>query len=211
MSKAYFAYVAGLRKDWQQLVTPPKAPANYKDILKIEEFEQKAWSLLGATAKNDVMTGQIEVVKHSTSMNPAGVLLKPGQALAFAPQFVRCFCLKPLTFLRLAVAESIGLSGALPQNLQWAIKSSSSGRALLTEESSPAGADPLMHGAGANVIGGASTYPAFIDPVSAILGSSAYDEDDLPRIAKRFGVPVPVDVDSQLAFVRGLAKLIGEA
>ncbi len=45
MSKAYLAYTLTTRKDWKDFVTPPKAPSNYKDILKTRfDVEQELGS-----------------------------------------------------------------------------------------------------------------------------------------------------------------------
>jgi hypothetical protein len=209
MSKAYFAYETALLPNWKSFLTEPQAPASYKEDLKKAEYVQTAWNKLGAAGKSNVLTGVLGAVKYQLVGSNTTIEVKKGQALTAAQQNnSRCFVLKPSVFLRLAVAEVIAVQGSLPQGLQWAIKSETTGKPILWEEAAAGGQDQLLL---QNTIGASGVYPLFIDPVRAILGTSSYDEEDLPGIAARFGLPSPVNLDSKLLFTRGLAKLLGEA
>lgn len=186
MNKIFVAFDTKTAKNWQELATPPKAPGNYKDQAKIDEYVSKAWADLTQAAKDEVLTGELNTVLYGTDV----AHFKPATSvLDSIAGFNICYVMRPTLFLRMSIAAAIVLQGKLSNAQSWALRNDISGQPLLGE---------LQGG------------PKLIDPVRVLLGTNTYEEGDLPRVAARFKLPpLTGDVSSRLTFTRAAAELLG--
>jgi hypothetical protein len=161
MRKLFVGFTAKARADAEKYLPESRAPVNYKDPAKIAEYERTARARSIEEAADKPLTSGLESVVFLTE---DGSRLKDDQhPLIVAGHYDLLIGCRIYDFVRLARIDYIDRHGALNADTLWSVLSD-------------IGA-PLME---------PSARIRFLDPVRALVGSSAEENTNPVLVATRF-------------------------
>jgi len=186
MASIYAGYTTLTLPGWERFAPEVKAPANYKDPVKIQSFIEEAKKRQAMEASEKVLTGAVADLAVSDNK---GEVHKMGtmEFIKLFPNPGNCLvCFKPFHLLRFLVAQ-MAVVGQVPP--AWMVRSETFGMPLLE------GCDTIR----------------VVDPVRALIGHEAAEETNLMAFTQRFNLNVEANPGAGWLAVMAMraGKLIG--
>ena len=185
MASIYAGYTTLALPGWERFAPEIKAPANYKDPVKIQSFIEDAKKRQALDASDKVLTGAVADLAVSDSKGEVHKM-EPSEFVNLFPQPGNCLvCFKPFHLLRFLVAH-MAVNGMTPPS--WMVRSETFGTSLL-------GNDEVR----------------IVDPVRALIGHEVAEETNLMGFVQRFGINVKANPGAEWMAVMAMqaGKLIG--
>ena len=184
MVSIYAGYTTLTLPGWERFAEEVKAPANYKDPVKIASFIEDAKKRRALEASEKVLTGMIADLAISDDKGVAKKITIEEFIGLFPGSGNRLVCYKPYHLLRFVVAH-LAAAGKVPP--AWAVRS-----------------EPF----GASVLGNEEV--AIVDPIRALIGHAAEDEANLPAFVQRFNIKfIASGAEAQALLALKAGNLIG--
>lgn len=185
MQVAIVGFESTARPDWKSFVSEPKAPFNYKDLVKIEAYKEEAKAKQQAKAAIKPMTGKLTKVLIHISGKSYKLDEKDDPMSILSNDAVEAVVgLDIFNFLELAVVKSMDLNGSLNWKHRWA-------------------KTRFRDGAYLPISTGEVRTKCVFDPLNALGGD--YEGDEIPLICQRFGLVFPSVGGAEGALVLGLS------
>jgi hypothetical protein len=176
MASIYAGYTTLTLPGWERFAPEVKAPANYKDPVKIQAFIEDAKKRQAMDASGKVLTGALADLAVCDNKGEVHKMSVSEFISLFPSPGNRLVCYRPFNLLRFVVAQLIG-AGKSPA--AWMVRSETFGNALLGNEE-----------------------VSIFDPVRAVIGHEADDEANLLAFVTRFSIKVEAPAGAEaMAFL----------
>jgi hypothetical protein len=180
MRTIYVGFISGFWPDAEKYLPEIKAPRNYTDPVKIAGYIENARTRALLEASEEPLTAEFADMYMIEPGSPKDVSAWPQRTALRTLGGYDCIAvINAQLFLSLAVAEQILKCGALTSRDYWALRHPVTWEAYLSP----------------------GNTKVIIDPIRAIMGTSAKDQTDPFNVAKRFNIPTEMNTAHQRAIM----------